>query len=106
MAWIAAELAADRARERAGEHRLADAGHALQQQVAVGEQADGGGSTASPLPAITRSTLPDQTAERRGRLADVMGSGWSTSSRLRRAAPRALERPDALRRRGASRRAR
>ncbi len=39
----AAELPADRTSERAGERRLADARHALEQQVAVGEQADGRG---------------------------------------------------------------
>ena len=39
----AVEVTADRAGERARQHRLPHPGHTLQQQVALGEQADGRG---------------------------------------------------------------
>ena len=53
----AAELAADRAREGAGEGRLAHARHVLDQDVPLAEQGDEQQLDHRPLPTITCSTL-------------------------------------------------
>ena len=66
--WMRAHRAVDAAGQRLAEHRLADAGHVLDQQVALGEQHDQGGVTTSGLPSMTRSmfwrTAPVDPRER------------------------------------------
>ena len=65
-----AEPSRDRDRERSRERRLPDAGHALEQQVPVGEQADRRRLDGVVVPGDDRLDVPDQTAERRGCLVE------------------------------------
>ena len=55
--WMRWKRAVDRAGERLGQHRLADAGHVLDQQVALAEQGDERQPDFGCLPTMTRSTF-------------------------------------------------